>query len=120
MRADIHTTLKGASNAERIPAMSSRNDFEPPLDEGIEREVCALLDAGIETFESCEGGAGHCYPEPTIRFHGGAGAGFKALGIAIERGLRVKELRRTWPISEDMSPTGPWWEMTFLPPTKTT
>ncbi len=28
--------------------------------------VEVLRAAGVETFESCEGGAGHSYPEPTV------------------------------------------------------
>ncbi len=34
-------------------------DFSPPLDPGIADYVIALREAGIETFESCEGGPGH-------------------------------------------------------------
>ena len=32
--------------------------FDPPLDRGIAAAVSALVAAGIETFESCEGGPG--------------------------------------------------------------
>lgn len=38
----------------------------PRLDPGIAGAVRVLMVAGIHTFESCEGGAGHAYPEPTI------------------------------------------------------
>lgn len=41
------------------------------LDPGIRDAVVALRRGGVETFESCQGGAGHAYPEPTIRFFGG-------------------------------------------------
>ena len=88
--------------------------FDPPLDHGIELAVRALRDAGIETFESCEGGSGHAYPEPTIRFHGGRPEGFRALAVAMQSGLAVASLRRVWPIL-DGDPTGPWWELTFRP-----
>jgi len=84
------------------------------LDKGIEKAVHVLVAAGIETFESCQGGRGHAYPEPTVRFHGGKGEGFRALSAAIEAGLRVSGLRRVWPIL-DNEPTGPWWELTFVP-----
>ena len=86
--------------------------YDPPLDEGIQRYVEVLAGAGIETFESCEGGVGHAYPEPTIRFHGERGEGFRALAAAQEAELPVAELRRTWPVLDE-EPTGPWWEMTF-------
>ena len=40
------------------------------LDEGIREAVAVLVANGVETFESCEGGPGHAFPEPTIRFEG--------------------------------------------------
>ena len=88
--------------------------YEPPLDAGIAQQVEVLRAAGIETFESCQGGDGHAYPEPTVRFHGDKSEGFKALAVAIQNGLRVASLRRAWPVIDD-EPTGPWWEMTFHP-----
>jgi len=97
----------GLVNHER-KAMS----FDPPLDAGIVNAVEALVAGGIETFESCEGGPGHAYPEPTVRFHGDYCEGWKALTVAIRAGLRVAAIRRTWPINNS-EPTGPYWEMTF-------
>jgi hypothetical protein len=90
------------------------SDFHPPLDPGIECQVVALRAAGIETFESCEGGHGHAYPEPTVRFHGDQSEGFRALAAALKSGLKVAAIRRAWPVIES-EPTGPWWEMTFHP-----
>ena len=66
-------------------------EYHPPLDPGIEKAVKALRAAGIE---SCEGGEGHCYPEPTIRFHSEQSEGFRALSIAMQAGLNVTSLRR--------------------------
>jgi hypothetical protein len=86
--------------------------YDPPLDPGIRPYVEALNAAGIETFESCEGGAGHAYAEPTVRFNGDRSEGFKALAAAMQANLPVAELRRVWPILEG-DPTGPWWELTF-------
>ena len=86
--------------------------YDPPLDQGITLMVDALRAAAIETFESCEGGPGHAYPEPTVRFHGDHAEGYRALAIAMRAGLPVKELRRVWPVN-DGEPTGPWWELTF-------
>lgn len=87
-------------------------EYDPPLDFGIASMVEALCAAGIETFESCEGGDGHCYPEPTVRFHGHRSEGFRALAAALTVGLKVRALRRIWTIN-DGEPTGPYWEMTF-------
>ena len=72
------------------------------------------MENGVETFESCEGGNGHAYPEPTVRFHGQRPEGFRALSIAMQNGLEVSELRRVWDII-DGEPTGAWWEMIFTP-----
>ncbi len=83
------------------------------LDEGIREAVLALQAAGIETYESCEGGNGHAFLEPTIRFHGHKSEGFRALAAALEAGLRVSELRRVWPVL-DGEPTGPCWELTLV------
>jgi hypothetical protein len=82
------------------------------LDEGIRRYVLVLRSGGVETFESCEGGLGHAFAEPTVRFHGNAGAGFHALSVAMDHGLPVSALRRIYQI-EDGWPVGPWWELTF-------
>jgi hypothetical protein len=90
------------------------SDYSPPLDPGVCAAVEALRKAGVETFESCEGGHGHAYPEPTVRFHGDQGEGFRAFGEALAAGLRVAELRRVWVVQEN-EPSGPWWELVFAP-----
>ena len=59
-----------------------------PIDAGIRHEVQVLWENGVETTESCEGGAGHAFYEPTVRFRGDKAEGFKALGIALQHGLR--------------------------------
>jgi hypothetical protein len=86
--------------------------FDSPLDTGIRPYVEVLASAGVETFESCQGGVGHSMPEPTVRFHGAKPDGFRALAIALENGLPVADLRRYWSII-DGEPTGPYWELTF-------
>jgi hypothetical protein len=86
---------------------------ERPLDRGIEVAVTVLRQHGVETFESCEGGSGHPFPEPTVRFHGDSAEGFRALSVAIKNGLRVDQLRRYYQV-QDGEPTGPYWELTFV------
>lgn len=83
------------------------------LDEGIARAVLILEQNGIETYESCEGGPGHSYPEPTIRFHGVPEAGWRALALCLAYGLPILALRRTWIVLDGDEPTGPHWEITF-------
>lgn len=93
----------------------AESDFSPPLDEGIRAIVECLSAANVETFESCQGGVGHAYPEPTVRFHGDRPEGYRALGIALCAGFRVSELRRVWPLL-DGELTGPHWEITLISP----
>ena len=103
------------SSPQRVTApIYTEADFEF-VDSGIRHEVTILAKHGIETFESCEGGPGHCFPEPTVRFYGGREQGFKALWIALENGLRPANLRRYYSI-EDGEPRGPDWELTFTKP----
>lgn len=84
------------------------------LDAGISGYVKTLMASGVETFESCEGGKGHAFHEPTIRFYGDRSEGHRAFAVAMQAGLPVVELRRSWPII-DGEPTGPWWELVFRP-----
>jgi hypothetical protein len=94
--------------------MAGRIKYNPPLDAGIAHAVKVLAKAGVETYESCQGGKGHSYPEPTIRFYGERYEGFRALSIALSERLPVKDLRRIWVI-QDGEPVGPDWEITFWP-----
>jgi hypothetical protein len=96
-----------------LPIPTNSEVFDSPLDPGSRKAVEILRASGVETFESCEGGPGHAYPEPTVRFCGPHSDGFKALAAALQANLPVLGLRRVWPIV-DREPTGPWWELTFL------
>ena len=91
------------------------HDFDtdyPDLDPGIREAVRHLRQAGVETFESCQGGQGHAYAEPTVRFYGHRSQGWRALWVALDHGLPVDEIRRTWPVL-DGEPSGPYWEIVF-------
>lgn len=87
-------------------------EYEPPLDVGIARAVEILAEMNVETYESCEGGSGHCFPEPTVRFHGNSSEGFRALAVALQQKMPVAALRRIWVVN-DGEPYGPTWEMVF-------
>lgn len=82
------------------------------LDPEIKEAVIILNQNGVETFQSCQGGEGHSYVEPTIEFYGEMGEGFRALGIALTHGLNVKQLNRQWKIQQGQ-PIGPQWSMVF-------
>jgi len=86
------------------------------LDPDIRETVRILRQNGVETTESCEGTRGHCYPEPTVCFDGEYAAGFRALSICYENGLKVKQLARCWNIING-EPIGPEWQLVFFHPT---
>jgi hypothetical protein len=100
----------GRKNTDQEPWASD-------VDPRIAPYVKTLREHGVETFESCEGGAGHAFPEPTIRFHGQRPEGFRALAVARTYDMPVGELRRSWPLI-DGEPTGPYWAMTFYLPSE--
>src|ERR1017187_3045648 len=83
------------------------------LDRGIATAVERLQASGIKTFESCEGGPGHAYAEPTVRFHGTPETGWRAVAVCIDYGLPIDSLRRVWDVLDRNEPTGPHWEITF-------
>ena len=85
------------------------------LDKGIEVVVRTLQENGIRTYESCEGGEGHAYPYPAVRFEGLYGDGFKALAIALEHMWPVRRINRIWQI-EFGELVGPVWEIEFFRP----
>lgn len=100
--------------ADRFPAYCRRVGGALPLDRWISYAVKVLRDAGIETYESCQGGKGHAFPEPTVRFHGQRGEGFRAAAVAMAAGLPMDALRRFW-VVVDGELSGPHWEMVFSP-----
>jgi len=91
-----------------------RNRYSLPLDREISYAVLVLQEAGIETYESCSGGEGHAFTEPTIRFYGGQEEGLRAVSVAMKHGLPVFSLRRFWTVQAGEL-TGPGWEITFSP-----
>lgn len=77
------------------------DDKEIGIDAGIFGAVKILNLHGFKTFESCEGGEGHCYSEPTIRFFGNEFDLIRAYEICQEYGLNVYEAKRVY-IKEDV------------------
>jgi hypothetical protein len=93
--------------------LSPRPPVPGKIDPGIRVAVECLRAAGIETFESCEGGAGHAYTEPTVRFHGAPEAGWRAVAVCLANGLPLMALRRVWYMLDVNEPSGPHWEVVF-------
>lgn len=107
-------TFRAHISSEHLPSYCRELDADCPIDRWISFAVKVLRDGGIETYESCQGGAGHSFPEPTVRFHGTDADGFRALAVVMTFGLPVLSLRRFW-VMTYCEPTGPHWELTFGP-----
>jgi hypothetical protein len=104
----------GAWSNEQLGAFARDIGGEDrPIDLGIVRAVKVLDDAGVETFESCEGSEGHSMPEPTVRFHGESGEAWRALHLCLNYDLPVKAVRRCWDLTPAGEPHGPYWEVVF-------
>ena len=82
------------------------------LDAGIKETVLFLQSQGVETFESCEGGIGHCFPEPTVRFYGDKFEGLRVTHICLQNALPIQQVRRAFAII-DNEIHQPFWEVTF-------
>jgi hypothetical protein len=82
------------------------------LDAGIRRAVELLREGGVETFESCEGGWGHSFYRPTVKFYGTTAAGWRALAVCKDSALPVRTLERVWDLEEG-EPSGPYWQIVF-------
>ena len=55
-----------------------------------------LINHGFKTFESCQGGKGHCYAEPTVRFHGSEFDLIRAYEICQAYNMVVLEAKRVY------------------------
>ena len=98
--------------ASALPEYNRSVDPDAPLDRWISYAVKVLRDGGIETYESCQGGPGHSFSEPTVRFSGGPAEGYRATAVALQHGLPIVAVRRFWRML-DGELEGPKWEMTF-------
>jgi hypothetical protein len=109
--------LHTARSVPSAPSQTSEPLSAPPvpgqIDPGIRQAVERLQACGIETFQSCEGGPGHSYPEPTVAFYGTPEAGWRAVAVCLAYGLPLMSLRRVWDVLDSNEPTGPHWEVTF-------
>lgn len=88
-----------------LPMRYVHGSFGPVTgcDPGIAGWVNLLRFHGIETVQSCEGGEGHSYREPTIDFLGDPHEGHYVVSLALRVGtfdrLRPWRLSRTWHLS---------------------
>jgi hypothetical protein len=96
---------------ERVPDNAFALDH---LDRWMRYAVLVLHRGGIRTYESCQGGHGHAFPEPTVRFEGDREDAFRAVTLARSCGLPAHHLRQFWRLNEEGAES-PAWELTFYP-----
>ena len=75
--------------------------------------VLILMQAGIRTYQSCEGGDLHSCPRPTVYFIGTHADALMAVGVALYNRLPVHQLRREFEVRLDYGVNGPVWEIDF-------
>jgi hypothetical protein len=92
------------------------------LDPGIAEAVWVLRENGIDTCQSCQGGPGHAYSQPTVAFTGSRKEAFRAAEIVrrpeiIERiGMRPADLSKSWSLCIVFRQMGRGcWELTWWP-----
>ncbi|HEY5385790.1 MAG TPA: hypothetical protein VIJ56_11195 [Acidimicrobiales bacterium] len=101
---------------EDLRRFAQEIDSLVPVDLGIVRAVKILRDAGFAVTESCEGGDGHSYPEPTVQFVGSHATGWAAMAELMTYGLPIRRLGQMWTFDHSYGqghPTGPDWFITF-------
>lgn len=103
-----------------VGALTVRDHMMPDawylaLDAGIRFPVRVLHAAGgIETCQSCEGGAGHAYHAPSIDLiaNGEGALGFRALAALSECGIDVWEIALVWLVRHGL-PVERVWRITL-------
>lgn len=89
------------------------------LDKGIVDAVIMLNRHGFETWESCEGGEGHCFEFPTIRFWGTEFDLIRAHRVCENYGLKIYQSSRIYRTTEISTgdlypcPNGKVWDVPF-------
>jgi hypothetical protein len=85
------------------------------LDVGIRFAVHVLHAGGFDTCQSCQGGKGHAYDQPTVEMIAGAddALGFGALKVLQAYGLPVRDVAILWPVQHGL-PYEKLWRITFF------
>lgn len=83
-------------------------DFASFVDPGILAAVEILNAHGFETVESCQGGEGHCYDLPTVRFKGNEFDVIRAYELCLAHRLCVLEGKRVYRKCTDIIKDNNW------------
>jgi hypothetical protein len=88
--------------------------FYRAIDAGVRFPVRVLHAYGFDTCQSCQGGKGHAYDQPTIEMEstGDDAGGFGALAALQRYGLPVADIAIRWPVRNGL-PYERLWTITF-------
>lgn len=116
MAAAAQETIRREREREgHIRTMMMPDEWYSKLDEGIRFPVRVLHAAGgIETCQSCQGGEGHAYHDPTIDVVAASddAKGFRALDALVDYNIEVASVALVWPVSNGM-PAEKLWRITL-------
>lgn len=87
-------------------------DGPDALDDGIIKVVRVLRKAGIDTFNSCQGGPGCRFDRSVVWFNGDIDEGFRAEKILMDAGFKVYQIAHFWHTRQNMK--CPYWEISFM------
>lgn len=106
--------VRKTKSAIPIRDMMAPEDWYQTLDTGIRFAVRVLHANGFETCQSCQGGKGHAYGQPTVDMVATAddAQGFGALAALQSYGLPVDSISIFWNICNGL-PYEKLWRITF-------
>lgn len=96
MQLNTTIMLTTYSEGQGLENKGKDEDLFLDVDELIRPAVLILNKHGFKTFESCQGGEGHCYPQPTIRFEGSEFDLIRAYEVCEIYKLPVYEAKRVF------------------------
>jgi hypothetical protein len=101
--AKAAATTQGPSTCRAKCDCNRQDDLDyEELDPGIAWTVKFLREAGVHTVSSCEGGDGHPYDEPMVRFRGDPAEAKRVAELTWREGLFPFEISRAWHVSGDL------------------
>jgi hypothetical protein len=114
-KATVSSVVRKVNVKRKLQHLMMPEDFYRSLDAGIRFAVRVLHATGIETCQSCQGGKGHAYDQPTVDMiaTGDDASGFRALAALADYGLPVRDLAILWNIKNGL-PYEKLWRVTFF------
>lgn len=113
--SQVSPKTDSSSVEARIHSLTWSKSSYSNLDKGIRFAVRVLHARGIETCQSCQGGVGHAYSEPTVDLVAASddALGFAALSALQSYGLPVSCVSIVWPVRHGL-PFEKLWRITFF------